>query len=331
MAATVPQRVRAPRLEARAWLRTVGRPGPERWIWAVVAAGWVVLVVNATGWRPFGGAPATSMGEMPGMSPGMSMDHGTDAGPWAPLGHHLLLWVAMVAATMLPLVAGNLRSVGLRSPRGLRTRATVHVAAGWALVWLAAGLVITPAVLLGMATRPHGAPRRGHLRGRPRVAAHPGQAGRGRALPPHLRTATRSGRGAGVPTLRRDPRPRLPAHLLAEHGADDVGGARAAGDRPVGLALLARHPAPAQPARRRYERARAARRGGPGARHRGSDGPARSRWSRRSRSDRHETPSLVEEVAQRPSETPRWSRRSRSDRRDPLAGRGGRAATVTTR
>ena len=154
MAATVSQRVRAPRLEARAWLRTVGRPGPERWIWAVVAAGWVVLVVNATGWRPFRGAPTTSMGEMPGMSPGMSMDHGTHASPWAPLGHHLLLWVAMVAATMLPLVAGNLRSVGLRSPRGLRTRATVHVAAGWALVWLAAGLVITPAVLLGMATVP---------------------------------------------------------------------------------------------------------------------------------------------------------------------------------
>ena len=30
-------------VETRAWLRTIGRPGPERWVWLVAALGWVVL------------------------------------------------------------------------------------------------------------------------------------------------------------------------------------------------------------------------------------------------------------------------------------------------
>ena len=65
----------------------------------------------------------------------------SDAGLVGELASHLVLWIAMVGATMLPLIAWNLRGVGLRSPRARRTRATLEVAGGWALVWLAAGVV----------------------------------------------------------------------------------------------------------------------------------------------------------------------------------------------
>jgi predicted metal-binding membrane protein len=69
-------------------------------------------------------------------------------GEWA---GHLLLWLAMVAATMLPLIAWNLRGVGLRSPRERRTSATLEVAGGWALVWLAAGVVVSVGIVVSQA------------------------------------------------------------------------------------------------------------------------------------------------------------------------------------
>lgn len=132
----------APPLETRAWLRTVGRPGPERWVWPVAAVAWVVLIWGGLGWYPLGG-PSPSGHHHPGTSPA-----GTGLAPTvAAFGSHLLLWIAMVAATMLPLIAWNLRGVGLRSPRSRRATATVEVAAGWALVWLAAGAVLTLGVV----------------------------------------------------------------------------------------------------------------------------------------------------------------------------------------
>lgn len=126
-------RTRTP-LETRAWLRSIGRAGPESWLWPVAAFGVVVLVWGSLGWFPLG---------MPhgGHDHGsMAMHHA--AGPAGGMASHLILWAAMVTATMLPLVAENLRGVGLRSPRGRRTRATLRVAAGWGSVWLAFGLVV---------------------------------------------------------------------------------------------------------------------------------------------------------------------------------------------
>ena len=117
-----------PRLEARAWLRTVLRPGPDRWVWPVAGAAWLVVVWGALGWDPLGRS-ADHIHHRPGGVPS-----------W---GSHLMLWTAMVAATMLPLIAGNLRGVGLRSPRVRRARATVEVAVGWAFVWVAAGAVLS--------------------------------------------------------------------------------------------------------------------------------------------------------------------------------------------
>jgi predicted metal-binding membrane protein len=137
-----------PRLETRAWLRTVGRPGPERWVWPAAAVAWVVLV-----WGSFGGYP------LAGSSPSGHHHLGTtsartDPGLARVLAGQLLMWVAMVAATMLPLIAWNLRGVGMRTPRERRARATLEVAAGWALVWLAAGVVLTLALLVAEALVP---------------------------------------------------------------------------------------------------------------------------------------------------------------------------------
>ena len=145
----VPTSRETPRLEARAWLRTVGRPGPERWVWPVAAVAWLALAWGGFGWYPLGD-PSPSGHQHAPTSP-------TAAGP-APAATaftgHLAMWVAMVGATMLPLIAGNLRGVGLRSPRRRRARATVEVASGWALVWLAAGVVTTLAMVVSRATLP---------------------------------------------------------------------------------------------------------------------------------------------------------------------------------
>jgi predicted metal-binding membrane protein len=145
-------------LETRAWLRTVGRPGPESWVWPVAAAALAVLVWGSFGWFPLGAGFEGGYHHHMGMSPAHNK-----AGPVGELAGHLVLWVAMVGATMLPLVAGNLRGVGLRSPRARRIRATAEVATGWALVWLAFGAgftvalavtgpVVPAALIIGVAT-----------------------------------------------------------------------------------------------------------------------------------------------------------------------------------
>lgn len=133
------------RLESRAWLRTAARPGPGRWAWALVAAGWLGLLLPQLSHRETRPHATTAMHDMPGM-PAM------DAGPawWSELGVHVLMWLAMALATMLPLVVWNLRQVGARSPRTRRTAATADVAAGWMSVWLGAGVVLSAAALVAM-------------------------------------------------------------------------------------------------------------------------------------------------------------------------------------
>jgi predicted metal-binding membrane protein len=100
-----------------------------------------VLVWGSLGWYPLGVGTEGGHHHQMGMSPAQGK-----AGPVGKLAGHLVLWVAMVGATMLPLVAVNLRGVGLRSPRARRTRASVEVATGWGLVWLAFGAVLIVAL-----------------------------------------------------------------------------------------------------------------------------------------------------------------------------------------
>ena len=143
-------------VETRAWLRTIGRPGPERWVWLVAALGWVVLTAplwgHLLGWHPSVDEHHTGATSPAGMPTDMPMT--ATAGPsWLyELGRHLLMWTAMVLATMLPLVAWNLRQVGLRSPRTRRTIATVEVAVGWIAIWSAAGVVLSAAAIMAMQT-----------------------------------------------------------------------------------------------------------------------------------------------------------------------------------
>ena len=129
---------RAP-LETRSWFRQVGRAGPEFWVWPVAAACWLVLAWSALGWYPLG---TTS-----GLGHHLGMAHSAELPVAVELADHLALWTAMVGATMLPLIARNLRGVALRSPRARRTGAAVQVAAGWALVWLAAGVLLIAGLL----------------------------------------------------------------------------------------------------------------------------------------------------------------------------------------
>jgi predicted metal-binding membrane protein len=146
--------VPAASVETRAWLRTVGRAGPERWVWAVSAVGWLGLAAPL--WTPVLGAwPHHSGMADSGMHMPDETRSGVDGKPWWPeLGGHLVMWTAMVLAIMLPLVAWNLRQVGMRSPRTRRTRATVEVAAGWIAVWLGAGAVVSAAALAAMRVTP---------------------------------------------------------------------------------------------------------------------------------------------------------------------------------
>jgi predicted metal-binding membrane protein len=146
LAAVTASRSRTP-LEARAWLRSVGRSGPEAWVWPVAAVAGVVLFWGGLGWYPFG--IASEAGHHASMMP-----VGTAHGFVDEMAHHLVLWIALVGAPMLPLIAWNLRSVGLRSPRVRRRRATLDVAAGWAAVWLAAGLLISVVMVVAQMMGP---------------------------------------------------------------------------------------------------------------------------------------------------------------------------------
>jgi len=142
----------------------VAVPRPERWLFAVAAAGWLGLLALGT------------------------VDLLRGHGDHGPLGPHVLGGLAMVAV-MAPLVAPNVRYAALRSPAQVRRRVTVEVAAGWALVWvgvavvLGAGALLATSVLgglgaVGLATAvavgwQHSAPKRRSLTRCHRVLAPP--------------------------------------------------------------------------------------------------------------------------------------------------------------
>lgn len=141
-------------LETRAWVRSMWRSGPESWVWAVSLAAWLVLCATWIGGLAAGEA---SIGPLGSHDHGASLPVDPDAvaaaappGIAVIAGLHLAAWAVMVAATMLPLIAPNLRTVGLRSPRGRRTRATLETAGGWAVSWVAVGVVAC--VLVAVAT-----------------------------------------------------------------------------------------------------------------------------------------------------------------------------------
>ncbi len=122
----------------RSWARSLVQPGPERWVHVVALAGWVVLIVHAA-WStglvpsPAPASTATGMHDMPGMA-GTS-HHPAALGPAIGWLVPTLMWLAMLAATMLPLAAPNLRYLGLHSSRRRQTLATVDAGCGWLLVW----------------------------------------------------------------------------------------------------------------------------------------------------------------------------------------------------
>lgn len=96
---------------------------PQWWLWAIALAGGGVLVAVFVG-----GIRAASTGHA---------GHGT-----APFSApHAAAWIAMVAV-MAPLIAPNVRFAARRSPRVARAGVARDVVAGWALVWLAAAVVL---------------------------------------------------------------------------------------------------------------------------------------------------------------------------------------------
>ena len=144
----------------RSAVRAAARPAtgrrrrPEWWLYAVAAAGWVVLVVAAVG-TLLDQARVSARPDPPGMASGHDHLHHqplgsgvatSDASWWDSMSggtwvHHGPLMLAMVAV-MLPLVAPNVRYAALRSPRSARRGVVVAVVSGWASVWLVAGLVV---------------------------------------------------------------------------------------------------------------------------------------------------------------------------------------------
>jgi predicted metal-binding membrane protein len=130
-----------PALAWRAWARTIWRAGPERWLFVVAGLGWLALIGHAVlgGYGPSTTAPdAMAHHHMPGMTMDTSAGH-SSSGVWL-VGS--AMWLAMLAATMLPLVAPNVRYVALRSPTRRRTAATLQVITGWLVPWAGAAVVL---------------------------------------------------------------------------------------------------------------------------------------------------------------------------------------------
>ena len=92
------------------------RSRPGGWLEGIAGAGWLALVVLAL--------------------PGGHAGHAA-----APLGTHVVGWIAMVAV-MAPLIAPNVRYAAARSPSRARRAVAVDVVSGWALVWAGAAVVL---------------------------------------------------------------------------------------------------------------------------------------------------------------------------------------------
>jgi hypothetical protein len=121
-------------LDGPAWVRAVGRPGPEQWLWWLAGVAWAYLLVEAAvpDLQALGATRST------GTTAHMQMGSSSTMA----VLHTALMWGAMVVATMLPLIAWNVRYVGLRSPRARRARATREVVSGWALAWTLGSVVL---------------------------------------------------------------------------------------------------------------------------------------------------------------------------------------------
>ncbi len=117
-----------PSLRAWAWAH------PEWWALALSAAAWLETFASISA---SGAAPAGMTG-MAGMAMGPPA-----GGRAAPSGAATLgAWALMVAAMMLPLTIGPLRAVAERSLWRRRQRALVEYLAGFAGVWLVAGVAL---------------------------------------------------------------------------------------------------------------------------------------------------------------------------------------------
>ncbi len=116
------------------------RAGPDRALHVAAALGWAVLVLH----QVVGSLRMPLSDALIGFEPAYAHRDG-DRGA-ASLGLdvlvHGVLWIAMIAATMLPSIGENVRFVALRCPRRLRRAAAVDVVGGWIAAWSIAALLI---------------------------------------------------------------------------------------------------------------------------------------------------------------------------------------------
>ncbi len=122
------------RPSVRAWARW----HPEWWALTLSALAWLEIL-GLTFARPGDGSEHGAMATMPGMTMGARPG---SAGA-ATIGAGALgLWMLMVAAMMLPLAIGPLRTVAERSLWRRRQRAIVEYLVGFAGVWTIAGIAL---------------------------------------------------------------------------------------------------------------------------------------------------------------------------------------------
>jgi predicted metal-binding membrane protein len=122
-----------------ATLRAIAGRHPEGWIFGLSAAAWWVWLTTprldprlcvAIGRVLLGPSEAAALASSEAMA----------AMPWE--------WALMVAAMMLPLAAAPARWAAFNSPSPRRLAATAEVGLGFAAVWLAAGLVLVPSIVV---------------------------------------------------------------------------------------------------------------------------------------------------------------------------------------
>lgn len=114
--------------------------GRDRAFHVAAVVGWAVLVLH----QVVGSLRMPLRDALFGFEPAYALGD-RNRGP-ASLGLdvlvHGVLWLAMIAATMLPSIGENVRFVALRCPRRLRRAAAVDVVGGWIAAWSVAALLI---------------------------------------------------------------------------------------------------------------------------------------------------------------------------------------------
>jgi predicted metal-binding membrane protein len=116
-----------------AWRERVAWRHPEWWIFAMSAIAWLTMLT-------VGGRAMTV--HLPDSHAGL------DRNAWQrALAGELGAWLLMVAAMMVPLIAGPIRAVAVRSLWHRRNRAMTAFLAGYIAVWLAFGLGVALARL----------------------------------------------------------------------------------------------------------------------------------------------------------------------------------------